>query len=98
MMYGHNANQLIMPDEFFLPFGGQLNPANRCVVIASLLHWAEIEPDYIKRLGDPYQGKKAYPVRLALGSLLIKEKLVLSDDETVLAITEKPYLQYYIGL
>src|SRR5699024_12550609 len=44
------------------------------------------------------QGKKAYPVRLALGSLMIKEKLGLSDDETVLAITENPYLQYFIGL
>lgn len=97
-MYGHNANQLIMPDEFFLPFGGQLNPDNRWVVMASLVPWAEIEADYIKRLGDPNQGKKAYPVRLALGSLMIKEKLGLSDDETVLAITENPYLQYFIGL
>src|SRR5699024_11606740 len=26
------------------------------------------------------------------------EKLGLSDDETVLAITENPYLQYFIGL
>src|SRR5699024_10793242 len=38
------------------------------------------------------------PVRLALGSLMIKEKLGLSDDETVLASTENPYLQYFIGL
>src|SRR5690625_5814564 len=97
-MYGHNANQLIMPDEFFLPFGGQLNPDNRWGVMASRVPWAEIEADYIKRLGDPNQGKKAYPVRLALGSLMIKEKLGLSDDETVLAITENPYLQYFIGL
>lgn len=34
-MYEHNANQLIMPDEFFLPFGGQLNSNNRWVVIVS---------------------------------------------------------------
>src|SRR5699024_420354 len=97
-MYGHNANQLIMPDEFFLPFGGLLNPDNRWVVMASLVLWAELEPDYIKRRGDPNQGKKAYPVRLALGSLMIKEKLGLSDDESVLAITANPYLQYFIGL
>lgn len=35
---------------------------------------------------------------LALGSLMIKEKLGLSDEETELAITENPYLQYFIGL
>jgi len=34
-MYEHNANQLIMPDEFFLPFKGTLNPDNRWVVRAS---------------------------------------------------------------
>src|SRR5699024_4985122 len=97
-MYEHNEHQMIMPDEFFLPFGGRLNPDNRWVVMASLIPWAEIEADYIKRLGDPNQGKRAYPVRLALGSLMIKEKLGLSDEETVLAITENPYLQYFIGL
>src|SRR5690625_2937956 len=97
-MYTHNTNQLIMPDEFFLPFGGTLNPDNRWVVIASIIPWAEVESEYIKRLGKHNEGKKAYPVRLALGSLIIKEKMGLSDEETVLAITENPYLQYFIGL
>src|SRR5690625_3552541 len=97
-MYEHNANQLIMPDEFFLPFGGRLNPDNRWVVMASLIPWAEVEIEYVKRLGDPNQGSRAFPVRLALGSLIIKEKLGLSDEETVLSITENPYLQYFIGL
>ncbi|HLR68694.1 MAG TPA: transposase, partial [Virgibacillus sp.] len=97
-MYTHNTNQLIMPDEFFLPFGGTLNPDNRWVVIASIIPWAEVESEYMKRLGKHNEGKKAYPVRLALGSLLIKEKMGLSDEETVLAITENPYLQYFIGL
>lgn len=97
-MYEHNANQLIMLDEFFLPFGGKLNPDNRWVVMASLIPWVEIESEYVKNLGDANQGSKAYPVRLALGSLIIKEKLGMSDEETVLAITENPYLQYFIGL
>lgn len=25
-MYEHNERQMIMPDEFFLPFGGKLDP------------------------------------------------------------------------
>lgn len=49
-------------------------------------------------MGTLNEGSKAYSVRLALGSLIIKEKLGLSDEETVLAITENPYLQYFIGL
>src|SRR5690625_4422653 len=97
-MYTHNANQLIMPDEFFLPFGGRLNPDNRWVTMATLIPWAEIESEYIKRLGNTKEGSRAYSVRLALGSLIIKETLGLSDEETVLAITENPYLQYFIGL
>lgn len=97
-MYEHNENQIIMSHEFFLPFGGQLNPDNRWVVMASLVPWNEVEEEYIKTLGDTKQGSKAYNVRLALGSLIIKERLGLSDEETVEAITENPYLQYFIGL
>ena len=97
-MYEHNENQMIMPDEFFLPFGGRLNPDNRWVVMASLIPWTDIETEYVKRLGDTRQGSRAYSVRLALGSLIIKEKLGLSDEETVQTITENPYLQYFIGL
>jgi len=48
-----------------------------------------------------FPSKKVAPpltVRMALGSLIIKEKLGLSDDETIEQIRENPYLQYFIGL
>ncbi|WP_167751443.1 hypothetical protein [Lentibacillus salicampi] len=32
-MYEYNANQMILPDEFFLLFRGQLNPDNLWVVM-----------------------------------------------------------------
>jgi len=51
-MYEHNANQLIMPDKFFLPFGRQLKPDNLRVVMASLIPWSEIELNYVQSLGD----------------------------------------------
>ena len=35
--------------------------------------------------------------RMALGALIIKEKLLISDRETVEQIRENPYLQYFIG-
>ena len=33
-----------------------------------------------------------------MGALIIKEKLGISDRETVEQIKENPYLQYFIGL
>merc|ERR1712054_498761 len=36
--------------------------------------------------------------RMALGTLIIKEKLGISDRETIEQIRENPYLQYFIGL
>ncbi len=42
-------------------------------------------------------GQKAYSARIALGSLIIKERLGLSDRETTLQIQENPYLQFFLG-
>ena len=38
------------------------------------------------------------PARVALGALLIKERLQLTDRETVEAIRENPYLQFFLGM
>jgi hypothetical protein len=35
---------------------------------------------------------------MVLGALIIKEKLGISDRETVEQIRENPYLQYFIGM
>jgi len=37
-------------------------------------------------------------LRIALGALIIKERLAITDEETVEQIRENPYLQYFIGL
>jgi hypothetical protein len=42
-------------------------------------------------------GAPAKSFRMALGALIIKEKLGVSDSETVEQIRENPYLQYFIG-
>lgn len=88
VMFEHNAKQMILPHEFFLPFGGHLNPDNRWVRVASIIPWAELENTYLESLGDPTQGRRDYNVQLALGALIIKERLGLSDEETVETITE----------
>ncbi|QFS50666.1 IS5 family transposase [Nostoc sphaeroides CCNUC1] len=43
-------------------------------------------------------GAPAKSFRVALGALIIKEKLGISDRETVEQIKENPYLQYFIGM
>jgi len=43
-------------------------------------------------------GAPAKSFRIALGALIIKERLGTSDSETVEHIRENPYLQYFIGM
>lgn len=83
-------------EEFYLPFGGHLSGDNRWVRLADIIPWEEIEKKYVGHFSK-HIGRTAKTVRLALGSLLIKEKLKLTDEETVENIRENPYLQYFLG-
>lgn len=83
-------------ENFYLPFGGSLDPDNRWVRLASTIPWGWIEQRYAELFastGAP--GKRA---RMAVGALMIKQKLGVSDEETVEQIRENPYLQYFLGL
>jgi Transposase domain (DUF772) len=84
-------------ENFELPFGGKLAEDNRWVIMAKLIPWAEVEEEYAKKF-TPLVGAPAKSSRMALGALIIKEKLGISDRETVEQIRENPYLQYFIGL
>jgi len=42
-------------------------------------------------------GAPAKPVRLAFGALFIKQRLGLSDEETVEQIRENAYMQFFLG-
>jgi len=95
-MYRHNVRQLSF-EEFNLPFRGHLRGDNRWVILSTLIPWEMVEEIYTSQLSCDY-GAPAHSARMAFGSLLIKERLRLSDEETVAQITENPYLQYFIGL
>ena len=83
-------------DEFYMAFGGRLSRANRWVKLADMIPWDEVEKRYAEQFKSPV-GNPAYPVRVAFGALIIKEKLKITDEETVEQIRENPYLQYFIG-
>lgn len=97
-MYKFKAQQIIFPHEFFLPFGGKLNPENQWCKLAELIDWGSLESRYAKNFKDINVGQKALSVRVAVGSLIIQNRKNLSDRETVQEITENPYMQYFIGL
>jgi len=96
-MYQKNSRQLEMEKDPLLFGGIPLNAENRWVKYANLIPWEKVEDEYIKNLNPGRSGEKAKSARMALGSLLIKEKLNLSDRETVEQIRENPYLQYFLG-
>jgi len=96
-MYKYTSKQIILPDDFFLPFGGKLDKENRWVKLAQLIPWWEFEDEYAENFKTKNKGEVAYSVRVALGTLIIKEKLGLPDEEVVQQIAENPYMQYFLG-
>lgn len=83
-------------EDFQLPVGGQLAEDNRWVMLAQLIPWDEFEEEYAQNFSTE-MGLPAQSFRRALAALIIKEKLGVSDRETVEQIRENPYLQYFIG-
>jgi hypothetical protein len=57
---------------------------------------SEFEEEYAQNFSEE-MGAPAKTFRMALGALIIQEKLGISDRETVEQIKENPYLQYFIG-
>ena len=84
------------PSEFELPFGGKLSADNRWIKMTQIIPWDEFEPEYVVNF-PAEKGAPAKSFRMALGALIIKEKLGMSARETVEQIRENPYLQYFIG-
>lgn len=96
-MYRNDLHQREFID-FYLPFGGKLSGSNRWVKLAVLVPWEKIEECYRQSFKGTGMGAPAKPARIAFGSLVIKERLGITDEETVEQITENPYLQYFLGL
>ena len=96
-MYRKNSPHQLKFENFYLPFGGHLRSDNRWIILAEQIPWHQIEQAYGELFSED-NGCPAKSARMALGALLIKERLGTSDRETVEQITENPYLQYFIGL
>lgn len=96
-MIRYKSNRQLSLEGFHLPFGGRLNPENRWVRWSQSIPWDDLAIGYYKSMSST-QGRPGKDARLVIGSVIIKHKLNLSDEETVLQIQENPYLQYFVGL
>lgn len=78
-------------------FGGlPLKEGNRWVKLSGLIPWSRVEEAYRKNF-RVNRGERAKSARLALGCLIVKEQLQLSDRDTAEMIRENPYMQYFLG-
>lgn len=97
-MYRQNETEIVTTENPELKFEGKLAKDNRWVIMSELIPWQEFEEEYAKNFSETGMGAPAKPFRIALGSLIIKERLGISDRETVEQIRENPYLQYFLGI
>jgi transposase, IS5 family len=88
----------VTQDDRELRFEGKLAQDNRWVKMSKLIPWTEFEEEYAQNFSAEGMGAPAKPFRIALGALIIKERLGVSDRETVEQIRENPYLQYFLGI
>lgn len=96
MKFSSQGKQLII--DAFRSSLDSLSKSNRWVQLGDTLPWPDIERLYNHRLNNGKRGAGNKPARMIIGALLIKHKMNLSDEETILAIQENPYMQYFVGL
>lgn len=96
-MYQEKDKDQLEFENFHIPFSGKLDKENRWVKLSGLIPWEEVEKLYRDNFSLT-QGAPAKAARIAIGSLIIKERCGFTDEETVEQIKENPYLQYFIGL
>lgn len=73
----------------------QLNPENPLIRLAKVIPWDDIE----KKLSSyyPTSGRRAKPIRLMAGLLILKHLENLSDERLIHKWVENPYYQFFCG-
>jgi len=96
-MIRNRSHKQIPLAEFDWPFQVALDENNRWVKMSECIPWDKLAEGYYQGFSCS-QGRPLKDARLAIGAVIIKHKLCLSDRETVAQIQENPYLQYFVGL
>ncbi len=78
--------------------GARIFADNRWVKLAQIIPWDLVDCRYAENFEGKRTGNPAIESRVAFGSLVIKEELCLSDEDTVTMIRENPHCQYFLGM
>lgn len=80
-------------------FGGaRIFADNRWVKLAEIIPWDLVDQKYAENFTGKPVGNPSIESRMAFGSLIIKQELALSDEDTVTMIQENPHCQYFLGM
>ncbi|HBH82574.1 MAG: hypothetical protein A2X04_15420 [Bacteroidetes bacterium GWF2_41_9] len=96
-MYDYISKNQQKIEEVKTDFELALDPKNRWIQLSSITPWDDLVREYIKSL-NPRYGSPGLNPRVAVGSLIVKHKLNLSDEEIVRIIQENIFIQYFLGL
>ncbi len=96
-MIRYTPSSQLKIEAFKTPFELKLDSNNRWVNLSQLIPWDNLASIYYKNLHND-KGRAAVDARIAIGAMVIKHKLKLSDRETIATIQENPYMQYFLGL
>lgn len=96
-MIKYTSQYQIKINEFSNLYNLNLPHTNRWIQLGYLLPWDKLVGVYMNRF-DKFLGAPGIDPRVIIGSLIIKHKLRLSDEETISTISENPYMQFFLGL
>ena len=95
-MINYNSQHQLKFDEFSSLYQLNLDANNRWIQLASILPWDMMVAQWTK-LYSHSKGATGVNPRVLIGAMIIKHKLKLTDEETLLIIRENPYMQFFLG-
>jgi hypothetical protein len=97
-MYKSRKGQQSLLEDVRVFGGVKLDPNNEWVKLGTMIPWDEFEEEYAATFPGAATGNPAKSARMALGTLLIKERYQFSDEDIMKEVQMNPYLQHFIGM
>lgn len=96
-MINYSSQYRLKFDQFSSLYHLKLDPNNRWIQLASILPWDKMVAQWSKHYSSSMGAGGVNP-RVLIGSMIIKHKMNLTDEDTLLIIRENPYMQFFLGL
>jgi len=94
-MIGKKTNQ--SQHDFFKPLLSDfINLSHELILLSNKIDWDYFEKDFSQYYSN--KGQPAMPIRLMVGSLMLKRIYNLSDESLCEAWAMNPYMQYFCGM